>query len=104
MMGGIVVRLRLGMGWKEESNGWMTGRSATVFLGLMYMIDPFVTMPAVSRISHMKGAVVKTMWSWATFLEAQTQQKVYIPKTLMYCHKDTWGIVQDHTVRGEVTS
>ena len=99
-----MVRFRLKMGWKEGSNGWMIGRSAMMFLGLLYMTDPFMVMPVVSRISHMKGAVVKTMWSWATFLEAQTQEKVCILKTLMSCHKDTWGIVQDHTVQGEVTS
>ena len=35
----MVVRLRLGAGWKEESNGRRPGRSATMFLGSIYMTD-----------------------------------------------------------------
>ena len=60
---GMVVHLRLRTGWKEELNGWRPDGSTTVFLNLMEIADPLAMMPVVSRMSHTKGAVVKTMWS-----------------------------------------
>ena len=76
-----MVCLRLGAGQQEELNGQRPGRSATIFLGSMYVTDPLSVTPAVSRMSHMNGAAVKTMWSYVTFLETWMQQKVYMAKT-----------------------
>ena len=79
------------MGRKEESNGRRPGRSVTMFLGSMYMADPFVMMPEVSRMSRMEGAVVKTMRSWVTFLETLTQQKSVHSKDIDCLATETLG-------------
>ena len=82
---------RLRTGWKEESNGWRSGRSAIMFLGLMYITDPFAMMLVVSRMSHMKGVVVKTIHPWQAFFETRTQQKVVHAKDIDSLAAETLG-------------
>ena len=103
-MSGIVVYLRFGTGWMEDSSGQRSGRSATVFLGSMYITDPLLMIPLVIRILRMKRVVKKTVRSWVTFLETRMPQKVCMPKTSIFLLHRAWDTLQDHKVQGEASS
>ena len=72
-MGGIVVRLRKGIGWKYESKGRSPGSSQTAFLNSRSKRDPFPIIPADFKIVHKTGAVSFQTWSCMAFLETITR-------------------------------